>query len=97
VLPLGALAALGAASARTPSRPPPGPAAAPTQEPAVSRPASDRLEDVERQHILAILNATHWVIGGPQGAAARLGVKRSTLHFRMKKLGIERNPREVVG
>jgi transcriptional regulator of acetoin/glycerol metabolism len=36
------------------------------------------------------LKQTRWVLSGPSGAAARLGVNRSTLHFRMKKLGIVR-------
>ena len=48
------------------------------------------LEDVERAHILATLDATRWVLAGPSGAATRLGINRSTLQFRMKKLGIER-------
>jgi len=51
----------------------------------------DRLEDVDRKHILAVLEAANWVVGGPRGAAARLGIKRPTLIFRMKKLGIERS------
>jgi formate hydrogenlyase transcriptional activator len=45
---------------------------------------------VERQGILAALEACDWVIGGPGGAAARLGLKRTTLNFKMKKLGLER-------
>jgi len=49
------------------------------------------LEEVERKHILATLKETGWVISGPKGAAARLGLNRSTLHFRMKKLGIVRS------
>ena len=48
------------------------------------------LADAERLHILATLKKTGWVIAGPRGAAARLGINRSTLQFRMKKLGIER-------
>jgi len=48
------------------------------------------LEDAERTHILATLKETKWVLAGPYGAAARLGMHRSTLHFRMKKLGIVR-------
>ena len=48
------------------------------------------LEDVDRRHIIAALERTNWVIAGPNGAAARLGVKRSTLQFRMRKLGITR-------
>jgi formate hydrogenlyase transcriptional activator len=48
------------------------------------------LEESDRRHILAALEKTNWVIAGPNGAAARLGVKRSTLQFRMRKLGIVR-------
>ena len=48
------------------------------------------LEEAERLHILATLKRTRWVVSGPRGAAARLGINRSTLQFRMKKLGIER-------
>jgi formate hydrogenlyase transcriptional activator len=48
------------------------------------------LEEAQRLHILATLKRTHWVLAGPRGAAARLGINRSTLQFRMKKLGIER-------
>jgi formate hydrogenlyase transcriptional activator len=48
------------------------------------------LEEVERTHILTTLKETHWVLSGPRGAAARLGLNRATLHFRMKKLGIVR-------
>jgi formate hydrogenlyase transcriptional activator len=54
---------------------------------------SERLEtlaDVEREHIRAILKETRWVLSGPRGAATRLGLNRSTLQFRMKKLGIVR-------
>jgi formate hydrogenlyase transcriptional activator len=50
----------------------------------------DTLEDGERRHILAALNATNWVIGGPKGAAALLALKRTTLQARMEKLGIRR-------
>jgi formate hydrogenlyase transcriptional activator len=49
------------------------------------------LEEAERAHILATLKETHWVFGGLRGAAQRLGINRSTLQFRMKKLGIERS------
>ncbi len=48
------------------------------------------LEEVERAQIVAALKATGWVLSGPRGAAARLGINRSTLQFRMKKLGLER-------
>jgi formate hydrogenlyase transcriptional activator len=49
------------------------------------------LEAVERNHILTILKETRWTLSGPGGAAARLGLNRSTLYFRMKKLGIVRS------
>ena len=49
------------------------------------------LEEVERKHILATLKQTNWVLSGPRGAARLLGLNRSTLHFRMKKLGIMRS------
>jgi len=48
------------------------------------------LEDAERAHIVAALTDTRWVLSGPRGAATRLGINRSTLQFRMKKLGIAR-------
>jgi formate hydrogenlyase transcriptional activator len=50
----------------------------------------ETLADVERQHIRSILKETRWVLSGPKGAAERLGMNRSTLYFRMKKLGIVR-------
>ena len=51
---------------------------------------SSTLEAVEREHILRILRETNWVIGGAVGAAARLGVPRTTLNNKMQKLGISR-------
>jgi formate hydrogenlyase transcriptional activator len=54
---------------------------------------SSTLEEVERRHILSVLEQTNWVFAGPNGAAARLGLKRPTLQFRMQKLGISRPPR----
>jgi formate hydrogenlyase transcriptional activator len=48
------------------------------------------LEEAERAHILATVKETKWVLSGPRGAATRLGMNRSTLQFRMKKLGIVR-------
>jgi formate hydrogenlyase transcriptional activator len=48
------------------------------------------LEDAERQHILRALRQTEWRIAGPRGAAAILGMKRTTLQARMRKLGIRR-------
>jgi len=52
------------------------------------------LEETERQRILEALDETRWVIAGPRGAAAQLGVKRSTLQARILKLGIARSIRE---
>jgi formate hydrogenlyase transcriptional activator len=49
------------------------------------------LEHAEREHIVRALGETNWVIGGPAGAAARLGMKRTTLQSRMRKLGIARS------
>ncbi|WP_413933591.1 sigma 54-interacting transcriptional regulator [Nitrospira sp. BLG_1] len=48
------------------------------------------LEETEREHILRILKSTKWVIGGPTGAAAQLGMKRTTLQSKMQRLGIAR-------
>ena len=56
-----------------------------------SKPRSHQtLEEVERAKILATLKETRWILSGPRGAASRLGINRSTLQFRMKKLGIVR-------
>ena len=46
------------------------------------------LEDAERSHILQTLSRTEGVVGGPNGAAARLGLKRTTLISMMRRLGI---------
>jgi len=53
-------------------------------------PQSSTLEDLEREHILRVLRETGGVIAGMRGAAARLGMKRTTLQSRMQKLGITR-------
>jgi formate hydrogenlyase transcriptional activator len=50
------------------------------------------LAEVERDHILRALEASRWVIGGRNGAAERLGMKRTSLVYRMKKLSINRPP-----
>jgi len=54
------------------------------------------LEDVQCEAIVRALRSCNWVIGGPRGAAAQLGLKRTTLQARMKKLGIA-PPRPVGG
>jgi formate hydrogenlyase transcriptional activator len=48
------------------------------------------LQEVEREHILRALEASNWVVGGPSGAAGRLGMKRTSLVYRMRKLRISR-------
>jgi transcriptional regulator with GAF, ATPase, and Fis domain len=48
------------------------------------------LAEAEREHISAALRETGSVVAGPKGAAARLGMKRSTLQEKMRKLGISR-------
>jgi len=49
------------------------------------------LEAAEREHIVRALQAAKWIIGGPSGAAVKLGMKRTTLQSRMQKLGISRS------
>jgi formate hydrogenlyase transcriptional activator len=56
----------------------------------ISSPGSETLEVTEREAILRALLSTNWVVSGPHGAAARLGLKRTTLQARMRKLGIRR-------
>ena len=51
--------------------------------------ASETLEDVEREAIVRALRSVNWMVGGTDGAAAMLGLKRTTLQGRMRKLGIE--------
>ena len=48
------------------------------------------LEAADREHILRVLRETKGVIGGPEGGATRLGLKRTTLNSKMRKLGITR-------
>jgi formate hydrogenlyase transcriptional activator len=67
------------------------PVSAPARNGAASTPSAnirEALEQAERQQILAALEQSNWVVAGPDGAAARLGLKRSTLQSRMQKLGI---------
>ena len=52
--------------------------------------ADDTLRGRERDHIIAILRQTRGLLSGPGGAAARLGMKRTTLQYRIQKLGISR-------
>jgi formate hydrogenlyase transcriptional activator len=57
-------------------------------EPAPLELSSPTLEDKIRQEILAACQRANWKLGGPRGAAARLGLKRTTLFYKMKRLGI---------
>jgi len=57
---------------------------------AIISPSATTLRDSERTLILRTLEAVGWVIGGPKGAAAKLGLKRTTLIHKMQKLGISR-------
>jgi formate hydrogenlyase transcriptional activator len=52
------------------------------------------LQEVERDHIIRALDASNWVVGGRNGAAERLGMKRTSLVYRMQKLRISRRARE---
>jgi transcriptional regulator with GAF, ATPase, and Fis domain len=52
--------------------------------------AGETIEEVERAHIEKVLATCDWKIRGKDGAAEHLGLKRTTLQSRMKKLGIER-------
>jgi transcriptional regulator with GAF, ATPase, and Fis domain len=54
-------------------------------------PVADSLEEVERAHILRVLQDMSWVIEGKQGAATRLGLHPTTLRSRMQKLGIKKS------
>src|SRR5262249_6993657 len=58
--------------------------------PAVAAQNISTLEEAERQHILRALRQTEWRIAGARGAANILGMKRTTLQARMRKLGIRR-------
>jgi formate hydrogenlyase transcriptional activator len=63
----------------------------PAEPPApASTAAAVTLAEAEREHILGALRETGWVLGGPNGAAAQLGMKRSTLQWKLKKLGLSR-------
>ena len=61
---------------------------------AVQTPGSElnTLEETVREHVLRAIRAANWVIGGPNGAAARLGMKRTTLAYRIRKLNIPLRP-----
>ena len=58
----------------------------------VSHTSLTTLEEMEREHIQRALRESNWVTGGPKGAAVRLGMKRTTLAYRIRKLGIACRP-----
>ncbi len=60
------------------------------KSPIEAEPAATTLKEAESGHILKILRETHWVVGGPRGAAARLGLKRTTLMGKIRRLGLSR-------
>jgi transcriptional regulator with GAF, ATPase, and Fis domain len=72
------------------------PFAASGPENIVSARVSRNLDDLQRAHILQTLEDAGWVVGGPNGAATKLGLKRPTLMYKMKKLQIERPARSYV-
>jgi transcriptional regulator with GAF, ATPase, and Fis domain len=79
----------------------PNPLPPPGMESHAETPVPGTLKEAERAVILQTLEKVGWVIGGPKGAASRLGMKRTTLIHRMEKLGIYRprlrNPQHTSG
>jgi formate hydrogenlyase transcriptional activator len=57
---------------------------------APGEPTNRTLAEAERDHILDVLRATNWLVGGPEGAAVRLGLPRTTLIHKMRRLGVAR-------
>jgi len=64
-------------------------------QPAIVVTAATTLKESERSLILQTLEEVRWVIGGPKGAATKLGLKRTTLIHKMQKLGISRPSLQV--
>jgi formate hydrogenlyase transcriptional activator len=73
-----------------------GPLSRETAEVIESPPRKVTLEELERSHILQVLQQTRWRVEGPRGAAAILGLNPSTLRSRMQKLGLRRVDRQVT-
>ncbi len=59
-------------------------------------PELSTLEEMEREHVLRAIRESNWVIGGPYGAAVRLGMKRTTLAYRIRKLNIPLRPQRKL-
>jgi transcriptional regulator with GAF, ATPase, and Fis domain len=68
---------------------------APESRPRESSQSNATLEEIEREAIVRALRSAKWMVGGAKGAAAILGLKRTTLQGRMRKLGI--SPPNAVG
>src|SRR5277367_4158450 len=68
-----------------------------TWEPPEAEIVNPTLEEKIRREIIAACESAEWRLGGPEGAATRLGLKRTTLFHKMKRLGIERPARRAVG
>ena len=66
------------------------------KSPIETEPAATTLKQAESGHILKILRETHWVVGGPRGAAARLGLKRTTLMGKIRRLGLSRPDPQIA-
>jgi formate hydrogenlyase transcriptional activator len=66
------------------------------KSPVKTESAVTTLKQAESGHILKILRETRWVVGGPRGAAARLGLKRTTLMGKMRRFGLSRRDYEVA-
>jgi formate hydrogenlyase transcriptional activator len=66
------------------------------KSPVGTAPVATTLKQAESGHILKILRETRWVVGGPRGAAVRLGLKRTTLMGKMRRLGLSRPDYEVA-
>jgi formate hydrogenlyase transcriptional activator len=69
---------------------PPVPVSTPAAELPIPEPSSTSLQDIERHHILSVLQQSRWQIEGVEGAARRLNLQPSTLRSRMQRLGIKR-------
>jgi formate hydrogenlyase transcriptional activator len=91
-VPVGELKELSRSSSAMLSAPVdfPAPVARVASPPLAFSSSPSTLDEAQRQHILNVLRQTRWRIAGPNGAAAILGMKRTTLQARMRKLGISR-------
>jgi transcriptional regulator with GAF, ATPase, and Fis domain len=84
-------AILGKPAALETAEPLAAPSSQATAKPSASPPGAKTLEDIERSHILSVLEQTRWAIEGERGAARILGLNPSTLRGRLRKLGIRKN------